>query len=610
MLNCLVLSDKSLDSKVTIQGNTLQIDGGTKSKDGLNLFHSLQEFSVLVNQIAHFNNDSDVKNIFVRITGDAITNINGIIRSNGSVNIFLIDSDGIILEKNAALDIGGSFLATTAEKIVFAGGAEFKIKDISEVPLLTVGDPVSLVTDKNTGSISVHSTSLKVSNGNFLALVGNGLNLEDSSNLIAKNGAIELISVDSDSSVDIKDITMGCKFNYLGISKWKNINLNNANIEANNIKIQGQEIVLSDRSTIVSNVGDIDIVTRKLVVKNGATISTSIFSGSSNAGNIHIRASESVELIGTFLDPENPDPLDEISSGIFVNALVLEAGLKLTGNAGNLILETATLVIKDGAHIESVTTGQGNGGVIEINATDSILLSNTSPTSGYDLRSGIFASSSSSNRDTRTTGNVGQININTKNLVIEKLATVSANNFELGEGGEINVNVDNLILLDGGYIEAGTFGDGDGGTLNVNAKNSIEISGIGKTFVNINGIESYFSSESKLSARSGLILTDLDGNTFDKCIGKGIAGNLTISTPQLIIKDGAQIIVDSLSTSSAGNINLDARTIVLGENQSNTSIITACAKAGTDGNINIDTATEGLPTSSKINGVVKINIAA
>jgi filamentous hemagglutinin family protein len=691
-----IIPDNSLGSQATERGNIIQIDGGITSENGVNLFHSFQEFSIPIDRIAYFNNDAAIVNIFTRITGNSISNIEGIIKANGSANLFLINPNGIIFGNNARLDLGGSFVATTAEKIVFIDGTEFNTKDTSTEPLLTITIPIGLGFGNNTGNITSSASVLRVDKGKTLALIGGELNIGELNSdrlfdLSAKNASIELISVDNDSYVDIQDTTMGWTFNSLDTDNWQNINLDNAKIRANNVKIQGQTIVLSGKSTIVSralindsstvglsiygnklfiqdsssvnlygsgkitidtsdsieltanqinvgifanalnsesNAGDIDIVTRKLVVKNGAAISTSILSGSSNAGNIHIRASESVELIGTFLDPENPDPLDEISSGLFVNAIALEAGLELTGNAGNLILETATLVIKNGAHIESVTTGQGNGGVIEINATDSILLSNTSPTSGYDLRSGIFASSS--NRNIRTTGNVGQININTKNLVVEKLATVSANNFELGEGGEINVNVDHLILRDGGYIEAGTFDDGNGGTLNVNAKSSIEISGIGTTFVNIDGIIYLLLSESRLSTRSGLILNALNGDTIDLVEGKGIAGNLTISTPQLTIKDGAQVNISAIVEGGAGNLFINGQNILL-DNESkitaesdkgnlgnitlnvdrltllgNSSITTNTDRSSQGGNINIDTNALTLLENSSISADAKL----
>lgn len=84
-----ITPDRTLpnNSVVTLDGSTLNITRGTES--GGNLFHSFKEFSV------------------------PVSNIDGLIRANGSANLFLINPNGIIFGKNARLTIGGSFLRST-----------------------------------------------------------------------------------------------------------------------------------------------------------------------------------------------------------------------------------------------------------------------------------------------------------------------------------------------------------------------------------------------------------------------------------------------------------------------------------------------------------------
>ncbi|MBE9041204.1 filamentous hemagglutinin N-terminal domain-containing protein, partial [Oscillatoriales cyanobacterium LEGE 11467] len=139
-----ILPDASLpnNSTIDLEGQIQRITGGTTT--GGNLFHSFEDFSVRTGETAFFDNALTIDNIITRITGGQISNIDGLIRANGSASLFLLNPNGIVFGSNAALEIGGSFLGSTADRFLFEDGTVFSATEPQATPLLSINVPIGL----------------------------------------------------------------------------------------------------------------------------------------------------------------------------------------------------------------------------------------------------------------------------------------------------------------------------------------------------------------------------------------------------------------------------------------------------------------------------------
>lgn len=165
-----VIPDATLgaeSSLVNSSGSIYQIDGGAIR--GGNLFHSFSNFSLPTGSTAYFNN-SGIENIISRVTGTAISHIDGLIKANGTANLFLINPNGIVFGENAKLEIGGSFTATTAKAIKFADGNFFSATDTGSVPLLTMSVPVGVQWGTGQPKSIINAGNLAVASGQNLTL--------------------------------------------------------------------------------------------------------------------------------------------------------------------------------------------------------------------------------------------------------------------------------------------------------------------------------------------------------------------------------------------------------------------------------------------------------
>jgi filamentous hemagglutinin family protein len=606
-----VIPDKSLNSQVTQQGNVLTIEGGSRS--GGNLFHSFEKFSVPTGTTLHFNNATDVQNIITRVTGGTGSNVDGLIQANSTANLFLINPSGIIFGPNALLQIGGSFLSSTANSLRFADGTEFSAK--STQPLLTISIPIGFQIGENSGSIQVQGNSslvgqkvllspltrgitppgLLVQPGKTLALVGKGITLNGAT-LTAENGEIELGSVDS-GFVQLVSIDKGWTLDYKQVPAFKDIQLaggslvDASGVHGGSIQIQGANISFQDGSVaLIQNVGT--LLTENLKVN--ASKSLNISGTTPNGGIYSVLRTSTVAVEDQNF--KNPASFTE------------QAGF---GNAANIIVSTKNLTLQGGSAIGSISNNKADTGNVVVNATDSIKVSGASSFNQYQESNIQTLTSDNPNAN----GKAGNINLSTLHLTVDKGAFIAASTIGPGKGGNlkidaklielaeapsylgtrtfgsgnsgaIEINTEKLIATAGGRVDTSTLASGSAGTVVINAK-TIELSGSGQA----TGI-TYPSSISS----SATIVPPLTQKIFGlPAIPDGKAGDVKITANMLNISNGGEVSVKDDGPNAPGTLQIQAESLKL-----DSASITAAAASKEGGNIFVNSGNLQMFNNSNI----------
>jgi len=132
---------------VTLDGNQFNINGGTLSVDGANLFHSFEQFGLDANQVANFLSKPQIQNILGRVVGGDRSIINGLIQiTGGNSNLFLMNPAGLVFGQNATLNLPADFTATTATGIGFGENNWFNAFGSNNYQTL-IGNPTQFAFD-------------------------------------------------------------------------------------------------------------------------------------------------------------------------------------------------------------------------------------------------------------------------------------------------------------------------------------------------------------------------------------------------------------------------------------------------------------------------------
>ncbi len=314
--------------------------------------------------------------------------------------------------------------------------------------------------------------------------------------------------------------------------------------------------VISAKASGSGQAGSIDITGSDVTLTGGAQVTTSSTAASASAGaagNISVRAEDSISLSGG-------------STGFFSTT----AG---GGGGGSIALQADRILLSSGAAVSAKTSGSGNAGSIGLIAGDDVVLSG-----------GAQITTSSQPSGAGTAGAAGSINvIATDVLALSGQDTsVLSTTTGSGTGGNIALHANSIQLSQGAAASARSSGRGNAGGISIIAT---------QLFESFNGRVTTEASQAdggNITLVAGSLVHLRDSQiTATVHGGAGNGGNITID-PTFVVLKNSSIVADAFG-GRGGNITIIAGTFLADPG----SIVSASSALGINGTVSI----QSLPTN-------------
>jgi filamentous hemagglutinin family protein len=397
-------------------------------------------------------------------------------------------------------------------------------------------------------------------------------------------------------------------------------------LEAERIRLDGGDaeglvsrILSQVEAGAVGNGGEIRLVTDRLVLTNGGSISSST-SSTGNAGNLVLQVGDRLLIRG-----ESP-------AG-FTSRILSQVEPRAVGDSGQIRIHAQEVLLRDGGAISASTKGEGDAGTILINAGDRLLLDGE----GQNRQESLI----SSQVEFRAEGDGGRIQIQTGNLTLrngtvistgsagrgdggsilidagDRLRLLGENSNTIasrilsqveptarGDGGNINLTAEDIFISGGGGAGSSTFGRGDAGNITVHAGDrfrligedsvgfpsqlvsQVEVGGDGDggtiqiwagrvAFLNGTGLSTSTlgrgdAGNIQMQVGDRLLLTGEDSNGFSSRIlsrvnqnALGDGGRVSVTAENMVFRQGSGISTSTDGQGHAGDISLDTESLTL-----------------------------------------------
>ena len=302
---------------------------------------------------------------------------------------------------------------------------------------------------------------------------------------------------------------------------------------------------------VSGNAGTISITTPRLTLTDGARINTTTLANG-RGGDVIINA-QSVSLSGEFpsLIPEPLFSAGSIHPGGITTVTTGEACIGPCGNAGNVSITTNKLSVSNGAHIDSGTSSNGNGGLITITATDRVSIS-------------------------------GTLSDGTPGGILSRTGSTAP---DAGTGGNISLTAGQSVSIrDGAAVSASGTGPADAGNISIDAGRELGIQ------------DSSITAEAKLASGGNIDIKAIDlirvaNGSISSSVQGGpstAGGNITID-PKTVVLQNAQILANA-EQGNGGNITITTPLFLTDPR----SLVDASSQFGLNGTVTIQSPTANL----------------
>lgn len=459
-----ITSDGTLNTIIDKKRANYEISGGKMV--GPNQFHSFSSFNILEGESASFKGPATIQNIVGRVTGCSSSFINGPLRCDiDGANLYLLNPHGILFGFNAQLDLRGAFHASTADYLRL-GENGFFFAAISENSILSMNSPSAFgFLEENPKSIEIDGSRLRVREHHTLSVVGGDINVRGGGRLDAPGGKLNIASAASSG-----------------------------------------EFVMENDGLMADDMGKFGSIT--------LTDATQIDASGEGGGTVSIRGGKLV-IDKTCIKAVTRGSVDGIGIAIdMAESVVMNNGSVSTetigrGNAGNIKVRTGNLYLEGGSGINSDSDNgaSGNGGNIFVRTSESLTMREKSAIGASTL--------------TKSTGNAGDIAIQTPKFDISGRSYIDNSSYGTGQGGDVDIEAEDSITITDGWLISQTAVSGPAGHIHISA--------------------------------NGLTMTEAAEITSE-CSGNGDAGIITVKSSHLNIKSKSAIKSESNGSGNGGDI--------------------------------------------------------